>query len=246
MLEMNPRMHRRGFMASLASLGLARAIGQSPDVPADKNPDTATIDPDGTAHITRTIPVPDTLSPEGHAYLAKGIAWAPNAGSEQFKENIEKALRLYPVKVTPATIAGVPVKLIDPPTVPASRKDKVLLNFHGGGFTSDSGSMCESVPIASLTNTRVVSLMYSLAPDAKFPVAVEQCLAVYRDLLKTHRSKQIIVFGSSAGAILGAQFMMRLRAENLPIPAGLGFFSGNADQRHNGDSAAFFCRPWAS
>ena len=249
MSEIIPRMRRRGFLASLASFGLgsasglSRAYGQTAATNLANNPDTATFDPDGTAHITRTIPIPDTISPQGQAYLAKNIAWAASAGTEEFKQHIETALRIYPVKVMDQTIAGVPVKLVEPPIVPTSRKEKILLNFHGGGFTSDSGSMLETIPIVSLTKTRAVAVMYSLSPAVKFPVAVDQCLAVYRELLKSHRAQEIVVYGSSAGAILSGQFIMRLRAENLPIPAGLGFFSGNADQHHNGDSAAFFAVP---
>lgn len=97
--------------------------------------------------------------------------------------------------------------------------------------------------MASLTRTRAVAVLYSLSPAVKFPVAVDQALAVYRELLKNHRPQHIAVYGSSAGAILGDQFIMRLRAENLPIPAALGFFSGNADLHNNGDSAAFFAVP---
>jgi hypothetical protein len=38
----------------------------------DQNPDTTTFDKDGTAHITRVIPVPKTVSEEMQALLATG------------------------------------------------------------------------------------------------------------------------------------------------------------------------------
>ena len=243
MLELNPQIRRRGFLAGLASLGLARAFGQNGPAAAADNPDTTTLDPDGTAHIARVVPIPETLSAAGQSYLATGKSWAPGPQSEQSKQLIELALRTYPVKVTEATLAGVPVKYFDPPSIPASRKDSILIDLHGGGFTVDSGSMLESIPIASLTRTRVIAVIYTLAPAAKFPVPVDQVVAVYRELLKTYKPQQIIVYGTSAGAILSAQVIMRFKAEKLPIPAGVGFFTGHADQKRHGDSTSFFAVP---
>lgn len=37
---------------------------------ASQSQDSATFDPDGTAHITRVIPVPSTVSPEAQKWLA--------------------------------------------------------------------------------------------------------------------------------------------------------------------------------
>jgi acetyl esterase/lipase len=50
----------------------------------------------------------------------------------------------------------------------------LLICLHGGGFTSDSGSLIESIPIAALTGTKVVSVLYRLAPQFPFPVAAEE------------------------------------------------------------------------
>ena len=33
------------------------------------NPDSATFDPDGTAHVTRVVPMPSTVSPEAQRWL---------------------------------------------------------------------------------------------------------------------------------------------------------------------------------
>jgi epsilon-lactone hydrolase len=242
MPEIGSYLRRRSFLAALASLGAARAFGQSNSTAAD-TPDTTTIDADGTAHITREIPIPKTLSKRGQEYLAKGIAWAPAADSEQAKQLTDLAFRLYPVKMTEQTMAGVPVRVFDPPAVPETRKNKVLLNFHGGGFVSDSGSMLENIPIASLTQTRTVAVLYTLSPAVKFPVAVDQCVGIYRELLKTYKPENIIVFGTSAGAILSGQFLARVKSGKLPMPAAMGFFSGTADMSTNGDSEAFFAVP---
>lgn len=243
MFETPSSLPRRSFLAALASLGVTRAFGQGGTAAAAQNPDSTTIDSDGTAHIARVVPIPKTLSQRGQEYLAKGIAWAPAAGSAQSKQLTELALRLYPVKMTEQSMAGVPLRVFDPPIVPATRKDKVLLNFHGGGFVTDSGSTLENIPLASLVQTRTIGVLYTLSPAVKFPVAVDQCIGVYRELLKTYSPENIGVFGTSAGAILTGQFAVRLKAEKMPMPAGLGFFSGTADLSTNGDSEAFFAVP---
>jgi monoterpene epsilon-lactone hydrolase len=53
----------------------------------------------------------------------------------------------------------------------------VLVNLHGGGFVSDSGSMLESIPMGSLCRTKVVTVLYRLAPACKFPAAVDDAIA---------------------------------------------------------------------
>jgi acetyl esterase/lipase len=205
-----------------------------------------TLLPDGTTIITRTIPVPDTLIPEAQAHLATGETWAPEDGSPGQKEQIERALAMYPVQIEAATMAGVPVKVVRPQHINADKQDCVLMNLHGGGFVTDSGSMLESIPIAALTGMPVVTVLYRLAPQHKFPAAVDDAAAVYGELLKTHAPQRIAIYGTSAGGILTAQTAVRLCQTNVPLPAALGFFTAMADFSRMGDTAAFFGVPGLS
>jgi len=116
----------------------------------------------------------------------------------------------------------------------------VLLNLHGGGFNSDSGSYTESIPIASYTKIKVVAVLYRLAPEHPFPAAVDDSVAVYKELLKTYKPGHIVIYGTSAGAILTAEVAARLKQLGLPQPAALGIFSGLGDFARNGDSMAFY------
>ena len=204
---------------------------------------SVTLLPDGTAIITRTIPVPDTLSPEAQAHLATGETWAPEDGSPGQKEQIERALAMYPVQIEAAMMAGVPVKIVRPQHVSADKQNCVLMNLHGGGFVTDSGSMLESIPIAALTGIPVVTVLYRLAPQHKFPAAVDDAAAVYGELLKTHAPQQMAIYGTSAGGILTAQVAVRLRQTGVPLPAALGFFTATGDLSRWGDTMAFFGVP---
>jgi epsilon-lactone hydrolase len=144
------------------------------------------------------------------------------------------------VKIEERTIGGVRCDVIAPLTMPAEKRDRVLINVHGGGFNSDSGSLVEGVPIANLTHTTVVSVYYRLAPEHPFPAAVDDTLAVYQQLLKTYKPENIGLFGTSAGAILTAEVAVALRRDGLPFPAGLGIFSGTGDLSQPGDSEALY------
>ena len=119
---------------------------------------------------------------------------------------------------------------------PSANQDKVLLNLHGGGFNSDSGSYTESIPIAGYSKIKVVAVLYRLAPEHPFPAAVDDSVAVYKELLKTYQPSHIVIYGTSAGAILTAEVAARLKQLGLPLPAALGIFSGLGDFARHGDS----------
>lgn len=233
------------------ALSVIAAIAIAPALAAQSNTapqDSATFDPDGTAHITRVIPMPLTVSPEAQKWLESlnqqkagppepladrrthTDAWRKMASAE--------ARKLYPVNVEETTTAGVRTDIITPLSAPAG--NRVLINLHGGGFNSDSGSLIEGVPIANLAKIKVVSVYYRLAPENPFPAAVDDVVAVYKELLKTYPPHNIGIYGTSAGAILTCEVAVRLKQLGLPLPAALGIFSGLADFSRPGDSWQMF------
>ncbi|HEY1581174.1 MAG TPA: alpha/beta hydrolase [Terracidiphilus sp.] len=211
--------------------------------------DTSFIDAGGTAHVTRIVPVPQTISAEARKSLSHP---EPDQGPPQPLELRRKMTDAYTAgarvqwtKICPNTIvedkiAGVPVRLVTPEGMPAENNDKVLLNLHGGGFNSDSGSYTESIPIASYTKIKVVAVLYRLSPEVKFPAAVDDSIAVYKELLKTYRPGHIVIYGTSAGAILTAEVAAKIKQLGLPMPAALGIFSGMGDFDRAGDSIAMY------
>jgi acetyl esterase/lipase len=213
------------------------------------NRDTSFIDAQGAAHVTRVVPVPETISPQ--AQLALGHA-DPDQGPPQSLADRRKTTdsytarariawtRLCPNTLVEDTIAGVPVRIVTPDGMPEANKDKVLLNLHGGGFNSDSGSYTESIPIASYAKLKVVAVLYRLAPEHPFPAAVDDSVAVYKELLKTYKPDHIVIYGTSAGAILTAEVAAKLKQLGLPLPAALGIFSGMGDFARAGDSQSMY------
>jgi acetyl esterase/lipase len=211
--------------------------------------DTSYIDAQGTAHVTRIVPVPKTISAEAQRSLSRQM---PDQGPPQSLADRRKGTdaytararvewsRLCPNQLVEDRIAGVPVRIVTPEGLPEANRDKVLLNLHGGGFNSDSGSYTESIPIAAYSRMKVVAVLYRLAPEHPFPAAVDDSVAVYKELLKTYKPGHVVIYGTSAGAILTAEVAARLKQLGLPLPAALGIFSGLGDFSRDGDSLALY------
>jgi len=234
------------FLASFSSV----AQQPAPTTAAEAaQRDTSYIDAQGTAHVTRVMPVPTTISTEAQKMLSRPEpdqgppeplalrrsrtdAWALTAATAWSK--------LCPNQLVEDKIAGVPVRIVTPAGMPEANRDKVLLNLHGGGFNSDSGSYTESIPIADYSKIKVVAVLYRLAPEHPFPAAVDDSVAVYKELLKSYKPEHIVIYGTSAGAILTAEVAVKLKQLGLPLPAALGIFSGMGDFARDGDSRALF------
>lgn len=234
-------------VASVVALGVGMSRAQG--TAAVPETDTSVITPDGVAHVTRVVPVPKTVSPEAQRALSRVVKDDPTPqplaarreGTDKWQAGAGLAFeKLYPVKVEAGTMAGVPVRVITPPTMEPAAAKRVLINLHGGGFNSDSGSLTETVPVAALSGMRVIAVLYRLAPEHPYPAALDDAIAVYREVLKDHRPQDVAIYGTSAGAILTGEVGARIKQMGLPEPAALGIFSGMGDWAHHGDSEALF------
>jgi epsilon-lactone hydrolase len=211
--------------------------------------DSARFDADGTADITRTIPMPSTISSEAQAWL-QSLTLHPSheqslterrAALDKWREQgSAEARKLFPVNVEEKTIGGVRCDIITPVPLPNENRSRVLINLHGGGFNADSGSLIEGIPIASLAKTKIVSVYYRLAPENPFPAAVDDVLAVYKELLNEYKPASIGIYGTSAGATLTGEVAAKLKQSGVPLPAALGIFSGLADFSRPADSQSLY------
>lgn len=91
----------------------------------------------------------------------------------------------------------------------------VLLFFHGGGWVTgniDSYSkVCANM--ARMTNHKVVSVDYRLAPEHPFPAGLEDCYQVAKAFItnKNINDKEVIIIGDSAGGNLAAALSLMAR-----------------------------------
>ena len=100
-------------------------------------------------------------------------------------------------------------------------KNKVVLFFHGGGYVLSSVKTHDEMVsfISDNLGAKVFSLDYSLAPENKYPSALNEALFAYEWLISNgYDSEEISLCGDSAGAHLAASLTHYLIANNHSKP----------------------------
>lgn len=163
-------------------------------------------------------------------------------------ENYQTLRQRYPVDIKTTTLANIPVEIFTPAEgIAPENQHNILINFHGGSFQTGSRtcSQLESIPMAALGKIKVISVDYRLYPEHHYPAATDDAQAVYQHLFQHHRPENIALFGSSAGAQLIAQLLVRLQDQDLPPPAAVAMIAEGATQHNVGDSITHNGQPIA-
>lgn len=122
------------------------------------------------------------------------------------------------IEIEEEEINGVPGEWVISPN---ADDDKVLLHFHGGGFSIGSPSFYRQMNyrLSKAAKVTVFSVDYRLAPEHPYPAGVEDCIAVYEGLLKDGYEPEDIAFsGDSAGGGIVFQALLLIRERGLPMP----------------------------
>jgi epsilon-lactone hydrolase len=166
-------------------------------------------------------------SPELHKLVSMlrtaGISTDPTieeirAGWEKFAASFVPAADLT---FKPVSARGVPAEWV---TAPDSDSNRVVLYFHGGGYTIGSIASYRSYTgrLARATQSRLLSVGYRLAPEHPFPAALDDAVASYHWLLDQGISpSRIAVVGDSAGGGLALATVIAIRDGGAPIPAAI-------------------------
>jgi acetyl esterase/lipase len=200
----------------------------------------------------RPLPVPATASPELQAIIARGASTTccihPSSAA-QWKEvahqRAEETMNGLPalrqklgVSVERGSIAGVNVYTVTPREVSAHNRDRLLLNVHSGGYVFNAGEAgtTEAILVAGLGHIKVIEVDYRIPPDFPYPAALDDAMAVYRQVMRTHDPHKVAVFGTSTGGGMTLAMMLRAKQERLPLPAAIGAGSPWSDMTKTGDS----------
>jgi acetyl esterase/lipase len=123
-----------------------------------------------------------------------------------------------PVTCERVSAGGVDGEWISPANPP---RDKAILYFHGGGFRIGSVASHRDLvaQIAFAGGCRVLAINYRLAPEHRFPAALDDALAAY-DWMRERGLKpgNVAFAGDSAGGNLVLAAMLALRERRLPLP----------------------------
>lgn len=119
------------------------------------------------------------------------------------------------------------------------RRSGVILYLHGGGYTCGDLDYAKGFgsTLAAECGARVFCAAYRLAPEHRFPAALEDAEESYRYLLsKGYSAGQICLCGESAGGGLIYALCLRLKEQGLPMPSGLIAISPWTDLTGSGKS----------
>ena len=123
---------------------------------------------------------------------------------------------------------------------PKDRMDgRLLLYLHGGAYVVGGCDMYRKMVshIARAGRIRALLPEYRLAPEHKFPAAIDDAVAVFKSLLAMGIKAEDIVFaGDSAGGGLTVATMLALRDAGEPLPAAAVLLSPYLDVTGSGDS----------
>lgn len=143
--------------------------------------------------------------------LAAGSAFMPQDG---------RAL------VRKVQMADYPAERVTPKAGPKPRH--AILYLHGGAFVCGSPRTHRSITrrLSALTGAEVLVPEYRLAPEARFPTQINDCVTAYRQLLADgYAPERIAIAGDSAGGNLTFMTSIALRMARLPAPAVLVMMS---------------------
>ena len=152
----------------------------------------------------------------------------------------EALMAPYPVEPDiesqPVNAGGVSAEWI---TAANARADRFVLYLHGGGFVMASVDTHRGLMgrISRSTEARVLGVNYRLAPEFRFPAALEDAAAAYRWLIENGaKASDIVIAGDSAGGGLSLSTLVALRDAADSMPAAAVCLSPWVDMEATGDS----------
>ncbi len=121
-----------------------------------------------------------------------------------------------------------------------SDRKKVMLYFHGGGYTIGSSHSHRSLVGKIAKKAGIIALLieYRKAPEYPFPAALEDAIAAYKRLIfeRGKLPENIVLAGDSAGGGLAFATILKIKEEDLPMPAGVIGLSPWVDLSNSGES----------
>ncbi|KOO13964.1 esterase [Vibrio xuii] len=181
----------------------------------------------------RTIPAPQPVPTTTEEWLAAQAQFDVHG-----IEVAHKALERMGVTFEAKQFAGVDTFFVTPKNIAPEYKDKWLVHIHGGAFVFGGGesALREAVWVANGLGAQVISIDYRQPPLHPFPAAVDDTVAVWKELIKTQAPESTAMFGTSAGGNLTLATTLKLQELGLPTPGALFAGTPAVDLKETSDS----------
>jgi epsilon-lactone hydrolase len=169
---------------------------------------------------------------------AQPIAGHPTV--QDMRANFEQMGALFPVaadvKCEPVNAGVIKAEWV---TAPGADAGRAVLYLHGGGYVIGSINTHRDLAarISRAAKARALIINYRLAPEHRFPAAVEDSVAAYRWMLASGlKASRIAVAGDSAGGGLTVATLVAIRDARLANPGAGVCLSPWVDLEGLGDS----------
>jgi epsilon-lactone hydrolase len=181
-------------------------------------------------------------SPELEKLVAalRAAEFSGNRTIEEMRAGWENFASAFPPGVDIAfehvNASGVPAEWV---RAPAAAPDRVVLFFHGGGYTIGSLASYRNFTgnLARATQASLLAVGYRLAPEHPFPAALDDAVASYHWLIgEGIPASRIVLAGDSAGGGLALATAVALRDMGAPRPAAIVAVCPSTDLAKEGAS----------
>jgi monoterpene epsilon-lactone hydrolase len=215
--------------------------------------------PEGTNPVYEAF-VPDTVSPQSQHVLRMmtGPQGLPLPGPNdvegwkkirtyvppqlkaigkdpEVSKRTSDVMKRYPSTSKRENLGGVPV--VEIASENWKENGKVLVYVHGGGYVTGGPDFGLGGWVSGETGLRIISVGYTLAPEAKWNQISDQVVSVVHAVEEQgYAPKNIAVLGDSAGGGLAAGAILKMRDRGLGIPGALVLWSPWADITETGDT----------
>ncbi|WP_181778778.1 alpha/beta hydrolase [Pseudonocardia pini] len=180
----------------------------------------------------------EALARAERVYL-DGFPSKEDAGLDELRAQYDAMLLQFPLPadavVGDVDAAGVRIRTV---AAPGAAAGSVLVWFHGGGYVlgSPEGFSELGYALSRATGRTVLLPDYRLAPEHKFPAAVDDGTATVEWAVATYGAENVAVGGDSAGGGLAVSALTVLRDRGAALPAAVAVVSPLADFAATGDS----------
>jgi monoterpene epsilon-lactone hydrolase len=230
------------------------AVAQAPGFSALESPQSAANAVPGPRTLpARIVPVPQDVDAAAQALIAapyRAPAWNANpASADEWRALVKKladaslpvlakAREMLGVTMEPTSIGGVKGFIFTPKTVPEAHRNQLIINVHGGGYVYGPGEAgtAEAMLMAAYGGYKVIEFDYRMPPDAPYPAAMDDAMAVWKAALAMQDPSRMAIVGTSTGGGMTLAMILRAKQEGLPLPAAIAPGTPWADLTETGDS----------